>query len=171
MISYGEFITELKFDMWRRYKSSFVFKTYLWFMYRVVPKHQYHMIDTGMKPAYYDISIRMEAALVKLVIDFVELEQNPGAANFVDALDQNIKFWEECNEWSQEYRDQRIEKEKEFKDLYVWCKKWYSTLTYEEDIFYDEENRYYDYPGRKEFDKEVDVRMKQIVDFRNHMWT
>lgn len=45
-----------------------------WFMYRFHPKHQYHIVKTGLKPGYYDIDIRMERAMISLLIEFVEQE-------------------------------------------------------------------------------------------------
>jgi hypothetical protein len=43
-------------------------------VYRVWPKHQYHIVRTDLRPGYYDIDTIMEAALVKLLRRYVEDE-------------------------------------------------------------------------------------------------
>lgn len=45
-----------------------------WFYYRFVPKHKYHLIDTGLKPAYYDIDTLMLHGMFALLVRYVDRE-------------------------------------------------------------------------------------------------
>ena len=39
-------------------------------MQRIHPSHRYHIIDTGLKPDYYDADIRIEVTILKEAHDF-----------------------------------------------------------------------------------------------------
>jgi len=45
--------------------------TYWWFIHRLVPKHRYHVVDTGLPPGYYDPDIRLLAGIFNEVHKFV----------------------------------------------------------------------------------------------------
>lgn len=45
-----------------------------WFKYRFQNKHKYHLIDTKLKPGYYDIDFRLLHGVMSLVVDYVERE-------------------------------------------------------------------------------------------------
>ncbi len=45
-----------------------------WFVYRLIPKHKYHLVETGLKPNYHEIDTRMLHANFNMLKDFVEIE-------------------------------------------------------------------------------------------------
>lgn len=47
-----------------------------WFLYRFHPGYRFHVVNTGLKPGYYDKDMIMEAAIIKLLVDFFE-DENP----------------------------------------------------------------------------------------------
>lgn len=55
----------------------------MWIRYRIDPKHRYHMIDTRLKPNYYDIDHLMLHGMFSLLRRYVE-EENEG----VDELEK-----------------------------------------------------------------------------------
>lgn len=164
---------EVKYSVYRWYRNSFINKAYLWFAYRFIPKHRYNVLRTGMKPTYADINVRVESALSQVLIDFVELEAYPQAKTTEEAVaaihlemdniaaDKN-EHWDSTN---------HIQQLIEMRELYVWCKFWHGHLTCEEDSFYNEHTKRYDFEGRKAFDSEVDNVMIRLVKIRNFLWT
>lgn len=46
-----------------------------WLRYRYSPKYRYYLIDTKLKPGYYDADHRMLHGLFSLLVDFVECEK------------------------------------------------------------------------------------------------
>jgi len=44
---------------------------YWWVAHRVSPRHRYHVINTGLKPGYYDPDIRLLSGLFTEVISFM----------------------------------------------------------------------------------------------------
>lgn len=54
--------------------------------YRFVKKHQYHLVDTKLKPAYYDIDHLMLHANMALLCRYVEIERG-GADKLQDRVD------------------------------------------------------------------------------------
>lgn len=46
-----------------------------WLFHRFHPKHRYHVINTGLGYGWRDRDVVMEQLIVKLLIDFVELEE------------------------------------------------------------------------------------------------
>ena len=48
---------------------------YWWFQHRFNPKHKYHLINTRLKPGYYDKDILIECGISALIIDYVEKEE------------------------------------------------------------------------------------------------
>jgi hypothetical protein len=45
-----------------------------WFKYRFVKEHKYHLIDTKLKPNYYEIDNRMLYGMFSMLVDYVEIE-------------------------------------------------------------------------------------------------
>lgn len=43
-----------------------------WFLYRLHPKHRYHLVDTGLEPGYYDADELMLHACFSLLCRYVE---------------------------------------------------------------------------------------------------
>jgi len=47
----------------------------MWLRYRLQPSHKYHLINTGLKPRYYEIEDRMLHGMFNLLKEFCENEQ------------------------------------------------------------------------------------------------
>lgn len=70
-----------------------------WLMYRLIPKHKYHLVRTGLAPGYYDIDQIMLHANMALLCRYVENQCNGEAAlekqvksllnDAIDAKDDN----------------------------------------------------------------------------------
>jgi hypothetical protein len=45
-----------------------------WVLHRLVPKHRYHVVNTGLRPGYHDIDERILHASMALLCDYVEAE-------------------------------------------------------------------------------------------------
>lgn len=59
---------------WVARQHSRLMKGVFWFTYRLVPKHKYHLIRTGLKPGYYEIDTRMLYGCFSLLREYVESE-------------------------------------------------------------------------------------------------
>jgi len=46
-----------------------------WFKYRLQKRHKYHLVDTKLKPSYYETDKRMIYAMFSLLVDHVEIEK------------------------------------------------------------------------------------------------
>lgn len=152
----------------------------MWLNYRLNPKHKYHLLDTGMKPGYTDIQPRIESALAKILIDFIEkeayLKKDQEAVDLMQKeLEEIPEVWGHYGFANKEIEAEVIAKkqkeQQELIDLYVWCKKWHSQLTGEVDVFYDEGYRGYNLKQQELFQKEVDDVMIRIVKIRYYLWT
>ena len=47
--------------------------SYWWFVHRLIPKHRYHMIRTGLKPGYHDPCVRLICAIMEETVMYVDL--------------------------------------------------------------------------------------------------
>lgn len=48
---------------------------YWWAQHRINPRHRYHVIKTELRPNFYDADILMEAAIIRLFVEFIEVER------------------------------------------------------------------------------------------------
>lgn len=46
-----------------------------WLFHRLHPSHRYHMVNTGLPYGYHDTDLRMEAAIIRLFLEFIEEEK------------------------------------------------------------------------------------------------
>lgn len=67
-----------------------------WFKHRFVPKHRYHILNTGLGYGFRDSDLIMEAILVKLLIEFVE-QQDP-FNHFDTSQSEYFEMWIETRE-------------------------------------------------------------------------
>jgi len=59
---------------WFRVKKMQLRDIKYWFLYRLIKKHKYHLVDTGLKPNYYEIDMRMLHANFNMLKEYVEVE-------------------------------------------------------------------------------------------------
>lgn len=62
-------------DFWNLRVKAPIRNLVWWFKYRLQPKHQYHIIRTGLRPGYHDVCTLMPVAIVKLFKDYIEIEK------------------------------------------------------------------------------------------------
>lgn len=137
-----------------------------WFKHRLIPKHKYHLIDTGLSPEYYDIDIRMLHGCFSLLLKYVE-EELPHASTVnkknkskrevaLDALQQYIELSKE------EDYDDHVKHYEEIRDLYLWWTDEYLKRDDNKILPYDEANK------QSDQDTEMLVRLVKI---RGFLWT
>jgi len=116
--------------IWFRIKIRRIENYYWKIKYRFIPKHKYHIVDTGLKPEYYDVDTRMLHVCFSLLCCYVE-KQLPSCiskfrfknkleySDFIEGLDYMILLNEK------EGLNAHVETYKEIKSLYIWWKKDY----------------------------------------------
>lgn len=70
-------------------KLRFIRDLYWDVMYRVHPKYKYHIVNTGLKPDYYDPDIRIAAAILKEAHDY--FRDYPWIDGYGDDVYQTLK--------------------------------------------------------------------------------
>ena len=99
-----------------------------WFKYRLQSKHKYHLIDTKLKPSYYENDKIMLHGMFAVLVNYVEIELahmnhcfNDGKntktnkQNGLEQLDWQINLVNE-----DETSKHQSESAQQIKDLYVW---------------------------------------------------
>lgn len=84
-----------------------------WILYRIHPKHRYHMVNTGLKPGYYDPDILLIYSTFNILHEFVkECIENP----IVDweAEEESKRIWEELITIDTWWTFDRPERENQF---------------------------------------------------------
>lgn len=122
------------------------------FKYRFQTKHKYHLIDTKLKPGYYDYDTRMLNGTFSLFVEFIE-EHNRWGSSIQKEITMYSRYMNEKNwsDWerkeSKKYKKQlldgyskRLEMWRTFKELYLWWtlgrKEEHDKLEKESDAFY-----------------------------------
>ena len=89
----GFFFRETCPDLWwnLKYYLTYPYKA----LRRVIRNHitmRYHMVNTGLKPNYYDTDIRMLHACFNLLVDFVEVEKANMEIALVDGSEEKFGY-------------------------------------------------------------------------------
>jgi hypothetical protein len=104
-----------------------------WFVHRLHPKKKYHLVDTKLKPGYYDKDKLMLHANFSLLQDFVEIEcaalynimedkpkkLHPGSAGLMH-IDEMIELYQNMKSGTKKFRQDRIKMYETMKSLYLW---------------------------------------------------
>lgn len=168
---------ELRVSARRRYRDSFIYKSWLWVAYRFIPKHRYNILRTGMNPGYSDVGPRVESALAQVLIDYVEKEAYPttkSIAEVGEAIENEIKMYANLAEEDCPMNfTSNVENLARLKVLYTWCKAAQPALSFTEDVFCKQiDGKWvHDIKAEDEFRKEVDQKMLEIVAIRHFLWT
>ena len=56
-------------------KLEFISNIRHWFMYHFIPKHKYHLINTGLSKRYHELETRLLYGAFSLLIDYVDREK------------------------------------------------------------------------------------------------
>ena len=72
-----------------------------WLLHRLVPRHRYHIIRTGLKPGYYDPDWRITFAVFEIVAEFkhhvdglINWDSDPGHELAWKAICDATAWWE-----------------------------------------------------------------------------
>lgn len=124
-----------------------------WIKYRVIPKHRYHVIKTGMKPGYCDVDERMLQACMSLLCDYIEKEEGGE-----DEVAKSIKYLEEQKALDPTYPSSSIDSLKEALEIYHWWKR-----ERQDWIDYNDAVRGIIYCKPMEFKETDDPNLKKLV--------
>jgi hypothetical protein len=134
--------------------------------YRTISEHKYNLVDTGLKPGYYEIETRMLYSCFSLLCSYVE-KQMPSRSSkyskikiltqkdYVNNLEDYVMFNERegFTEHAKHYRD--------IKELYLWWKQYLQNL--ENDPFFDIDNEEESY-------KEQNEKLTKLISLRGFLW-
>jgi hypothetical protein len=97
------------------------------FKYRYHPKHQYHIIRTGLKPDYYEADERMLHGMFSLLVDYVEEElawlyylSHPEVSESGDETGLLALDWQIEANLPDAGDNSHSDNFKEIKELYLW---------------------------------------------------
>lgn len=93
-----------------------------WIRYRTQRKHMYHLIDTKLKPGYYDYDYRMLHGCMSLLCDYVENRYGGS-----EKLREHIKSLEPTGQerggdWEREMLQSCADLDSKALEVYVWWK-------------------------------------------------
>jgi len=73
-----------------------------WVLHRIIPRYQYHIIRTTLKPGYYDPDRRIQSAFFDLTQEFLDRTENiiiwkseEGHQKAYEAFKGASEFWKE----------------------------------------------------------------------------
>jgi len=142
-----------------------------WFKHRFIKKHKYNVIYTGLKPGYYDCDIRIVYGVFKPFEEFMEFQLSPHSHIKWYFTDEEIeKELEHVSDEDKDFhRNGFIHKNaiwKELLTIYSWWRYDYQRL--QEECWK---------PGKKDplaeeeaLEKELNKKMKRIIELRNYLW-
>ena len=100
------------FWLWHKPEAP---RWYWWLAHRLHPRYRYHVIQTTLKPGYYDPCIRAKAALFAMVAEYYDYTKDlidwsgEGHAEAFQAMQKATEFWRKNRK-----RIQYDEEDKEF---------------------------------------------------------
>lgn len=102
-----------------------------WFIYRLHPRHRYHVIKTGLKPGYTENEDLMLHAVFSLVCDYVEVELGLWRANASKKYRCRQRGESHIRNFITEFENDSMEAEhvafyKELLEIYIWWKDVYT---------------------------------------------
>jgi hypothetical protein len=77
-----------------------------WLMYRIIPRHRYHLVDIQLKPGYYEPPVVMLNAMFSILVDFVEISK--GWRQLSTGPDEMYPGWFSRKFGKQRYPEQGI---------------------------------------------------------------
>lgn len=124
-----KFIPFLKYPLICKYENF-----HNWFRYRLHPRHKYHIIDTKLKPGYYDAGMVMLHGCFSILVDFVEIEKGNMQQGWIDGVPyKNRKYrsrehgiayldWEISlkNPGHPSHSYEQAKNAEKIKELYLW---------------------------------------------------
>ncbi len=181
--------------LWNVGHSAHRLKWYL--QHRFNPKHQYHLIDTGLEPGYYDVDYLMLHGCFSLLCRYVEDEQ--GGVEKLTKWSENLMTAPDKNA-PEGLHESQGENESEAVKLYLWWKrtKPADQAEYDRMVHHLYSDKWVTYtnddghrvfgPRRKWTDEDIAMRssmhalddkmkrdeqemLKRLIDIRGGLWT
>jgi len=92
----------------------------MWYiLHRIHPKHRYHMVDSGLKPGYYDPDTLMMHSAFKLLSDFINSSIKDQIIDW-DADESHQKAWIELMALNTWWVYERPDREDKFDRTHEW---------------------------------------------------
>ena len=105
-----------------------------WFLYRLHPAHKYQLIDTGLKPNYYEVDYRMMHGMFNMLKNFCE-----------DEMPYHDWCWQEAGKEIDAEKEGKKYKRRKFvrgKEAALESFKWQKALVYTEDEIWNEDQKH-----------------------------
>lgn len=150
------------------------YRNFKWFViHRVHPKHRYHVVDTKLKPGYYDPDILILNACFSLLVDFYE-----GTKNTIswEHSEEHQRVKQEMDELYYWWTEERPKREDLMPELPSFPEDWGSSPMFnpeydgtsemeawnkacdkrwEAEVFYEDEDKY---------------MLKKLIDIKSFLW-
>lgn len=151
----------------------------LWAIHhRLSPRHRYHMVNTGLKPGYYDVDTRMLHACMALLCKHVECEYDGIEAyeSFTRELRENPDTYmpeltteqaDTQTEVAAIYRWWKEQRAAEHARSEQWCQKLWGDEPRDESMGTAEE--YFAFEDKLGEDDQT--MLHRLIDVRRSMWT
>ncbi len=165
-------------------KIRWILRDIKWFfLHRFAKKHRYNIIDTKLKPNYYDIDTRMLYGCFSLLEEFVQANAESIHHDFlVKNRNPNIIFIEETHKSSEiEALIQQInyytcnnlinhaDKYKEILELYMWWTEKKYNKNEDDNKFYEMSDEEYAKYTQEISDKEQEMLIR-LIKIRQFLW-
>lgn len=99
--------------IWRRYRDA-----KWWLFHRLIPRHRYHVVHTGLEPSYYDVDTLMLHACMALLCRYVENEH--GGAERLSEFVAELRAAPDTN--APETCEEQAARDDEALAIYRWWK-------------------------------------------------
>lgn len=157
---------DMKFHRWVK---NPIRNAYWWIQHRFNPRHRYNVVRTGFPANYYDTDLRMEGAIVRLLLDFIEHEK-PWE---FEASEENLR--EVYVDFNGTVIEERVSLWLEIQELYAYFKgidllnpPWEEWSGVRE-MTREERNAKWNHYERLK--KEFTAKLCRVVELRGYMWT
>lgn len=149
---------EIKYKI---YKFFYEFPGRWWLSHRIIPRHRYHIVNTGLSPNYYDPDQRMLHSVMSIFCDWYENSHHCiRVEDFEDRTDEDSQMYLETNREAFET----------YKRIYDWWTKevqkdeceWINKKCYKDGE--------YDNDIEEKMEQEITDNLIQLMKYRLHFW-
>ena len=148
--------------------TRFFSDIYYWFVYRFHPKHQYHVVSTGLPPGYFDTDHRMFHCCFNLLKEYVEFELGG-----IEKLSRwENKSWETEGFSSKKEYEEYVDLDREMREIYNF---WVNVRPAREDPYENwnkRDNFSWDLSFKidQEYDRQDQDMLLRLIKIREHLW-
>jgi hypothetical protein len=166
-----DFMDSLPLPRFVRYPLTVANDVKWWLLHRFHPKHRYHVLNTGLKPNYYDIDTIMLHGCMKLLDRYIEIERNgeDRFAAYVVGLEEDLKN-QELSEYEKPLAEQ-VENERIALDIYRWWHDREAAWNKNDEDYEKNHDIKAHLERERELWNEDEKRLTQLVKIRTSLWT